>query len=270
MDKRICDHAAAIYARDVKKASEKHAQQFRDIHAEINRLGFQIRDGIAQGMIIAADASFVGERMRIRLESLREAFKDAGLQPSTEDFSQIWESIEEVYSTCLAQDRANPSRLRGNTLDRDIEPAAARHHDDVLAEFNVWRSRIGLVGVGASFTELDQVKSGEVRRVGNIFINNLGGNVALGNVNASGQTVIVAGDRRVLDAALSKVGLDHADLGELTEAIEMDGGRKPGSRVTEWIKAKASKVVTGGIKVSVSIGQQLLTEFLMQHYGLKK
>ena len=153
MDKRILDHATAIYARDLKQAYEQHAQQLRDIHAEIGRRGFQIRDGIAQGMIIAADASFVGKRMQVRLESLREAFKDAGLQPSTEDFSQIWKSIEEVYSTSLAQDRAKTSRLSGNTLDRDIEPAAARHHDDVLAEFNVWRSRVGLAGVRQSFTD---------------------------------------------------------------------------------------------------------------------
>jgi hypothetical protein len=35
-------------------------------------------------------------------------------------------------------------------------------------------------------------------------------------------------------------------------------------------KGKSIEVVTGVKKVSVSIGQQLLTEFLMQHYGLKK
>lgn len=124
--------------------------------------------------------------------------------------------------------------------------------------------------LGTSYDDLNHMKLEESERVKTVIINNLGGNVALGNVDASGQTVIVAGDRKVLDAALSKAGLDHADLGELTEAIQMDGGTKPGSRVTEWIKVKASKVVMGGIRVSVSIGQQLLTEFLMQHYGLKK
>ncbi len=108
------------------------------------------------------------------------------------------------------------------------------------------------------------------RRIESIVINNLGGNVALGNIDASGQMVILAGDRKVLDAALSKVGLDHTDLSELTKAIHKDGGTKPGTGVTEWIKAKASKVVTGGIKVGVSIGQKLLREFVMQHYGLKK
>ena len=102
------------------------------------------------------------------------------------------------------------------------------------------------------------------------MINNLGGNVAFGNLDASGQTIIITGDRKTLDTALTKAGLGHADLSELTEAIHNDGGTKPGTGVTEWIKAKASKVVVGGVKVGVSIGQQLLTEFLMQHYGLKK
>jgi len=37
----------------------------------------------------------------------------------------------------------------------------------------------------------------------------------------------------------------------------------------EWIETKTSKVVAGGIKVGVSIGQQLLTEFLMKRYALK-
>jgi hypothetical protein len=124
--------------------------------------------------------------------------------------------------------------------------------------------------LGTSYIDLNTIKPEEAERARTVVINNLGGNVALGNVDASGQTVIVAGDRRVLDTALTKVGLDHSDLGELTEAIQMDGETKPGSRVTEWIKAKASKVVTGGIQVGVSVGQQLLTEFLMQHYGLKK
>jgi hypothetical protein len=124
--------------------------------------------------------------------------------------------------------------------------------------------------LGTSYIDLNTIKPEEAERARTVVINNLGGNVALGNVDASGQTVIVAGDRRVLDVALTKVGLDHSDLSELSEAIQMDGGTKPGSRVTEWIKTKASKVVTGGIQIGVSVGQQLLTEFLMRHFGLKK
>ena len=32
---------------------------------------------------------------------------------------------------------------------------------------------------------------------------------------------------------------------------------------------KAAKVVAGGIKVGMDVGQRLLTEFLLQHCGLK-
>src|SRR5271169_1913651 len=97
--------------------------------------------------------------------------------------------------------------------------------------------------LGTSYTELSQVRSGDARRIESIVINNIGGNVALGNVNSSGQTVIVAGDRKALDAALTKIGLDRTDLIELTHAIQTDGGSETASSVKEWVKAKAAKVV---------------------------
>jgi hypothetical protein len=68
---------------------------------------------------------------------------------------------------------------------------------------------------------------------------------------------------------LAKAGLEQTDLESLTEAIQADGGEKPGTSVMEWVMAKASKVVSGGMKVGVNIGQQLLTEWLKHHYGLK-
>jgi hypothetical protein len=124
--------------------------------------------------------------------------------------------------------------------------------------------------LGTSFADLSVIKPEERERAKSVVIHNLGGNVALGDLDASGSTVIIAGDRKTLDEALTKVGLDKEDLNQLSEAILVDGGSKPGNRVSEWIQSKAGKVVTGGVKVGVSIGQQLLTEWLMQHYGLKK
>jgi len=129
--------------------------------------------------------------------------------------------------------------------------------------------------LGTSYTDLQQIKSNEAEKIHSIVINAIGGstNVAIGqaSIDASGQgqTVIVAGDRKSLDSVLTKAGLDLGDLEALTEAIQADGRKKPGAKVTEWIKAKASKVVASGVKAGVSIGQQLLTEWLMQHYGLK-
>jgi hypothetical protein len=127
--------------------------------------------------------------------------------------------------------------------------------------------------LGTSYADLNRIKPEQAERAKTVVINNLnnlGGNVAFGDMDASGQTTIIAGDRRTLDAALIKAGMDTADLNELTEAIERAKTSRSNDKVFEWIKAKASKVVAGGVKVGVSVGQQLLTEFLMQHYGLKK
>jgi AbiTii-like protein len=127
--------------------------------------------------------------------------------------------------------------------------------------------------LGTSYTDLRRIEPQEAKKVDSIIIQTTGGNtnVAFGNasVDASGQTVIIARDRHALDSVLTKAGLDQSDLDSLTEAIKADGQEKPGTTVMEWVRAKSSKVVSGGMKVGVSIGQQLLTEWLLRHYGLK-
>lgn len=124
--------------------------------------------------------------------------------------------------------------------------------------------------LGTSYADLSRIQPEEVERIKGVVIHNLGGNVALGDLDASGSTTIIAGDRKTLDTALTKVGLDKEDLNELSEAILVDGGSKPANRVAEWVQSKASKVIVGGVKVGVSIGQQLLTDWLLIHAGLKK
>jgi hypothetical protein len=79
-------------------------------------------------------------------------------------------------------------------------------------------------GLGTSYAELNRLKPEETAKAQNIVINNLGGNVALGDLDASGSTTIIAGDRKTLDAALVKAGMNQTDLAELTEAIQTDGG----------------------------------------------
>jgi AbiTii len=124
--------------------------------------------------------------------------------------------------------------------------------------------------LGTSYTDLHNVKPHEAERIRSIVINAVGGNVAVGNIDASGQTIIVANDRASLDHALIKAGLDKSDLNELSEAILVDGGSKPTSnKVSEWIQSRAGKIVVGGVKVGVDIGKNLLTEFLLRYSGLK-
>jgi hypothetical protein len=95
------------------------------------------------------------------------------------------------------------------------------------------------------------------------------GNVALGDLSLDKQTIIVAGDRKTLDTALTKSGMNQTDLAELTAAIQIDGN-KAGSTVAKWIGDKAEKMLINGSKMGASIAQQVLTEMLMQHYGLRK
>jgi L-rhamnose isomerase len=45
-------------------------------------------------------------------------------------------------------------------------------------------------------------------------------------------------------------------------------GKKPGSKVGEWVRQKASKVVAGGVSVGAKIGSEILTAWIKQHYGL--
>lgn len=129
--------------------------------------------------------------------------------------------------------------------------------------------------LGTSYTDLRKINSIEKQAgIQNIIFQNTGGstNVAFGeaSVNASGQVQVVInqGDRKALDEVLSRAGVDAVALQKLTQAIQGDGGKSPGSNVGKWIKENAGKVLSGGVKVGVSIGQQLLTGWLKQHYGI--
>jgi hypothetical protein len=124
--------------------------------------------------------------------------------------------------------------------------------------------------LGTSYGDLSRMRPEEIARVKDVVIHNLGGNVAFGNLDASGSTTIIAGDRKSLDTVLSKSGMGKEDLNELSEAILVDGGSKLGNGMANWIQSKSGKVIVAGMKVTASIGQQLLTEWLMQYVGLKK
>ena len=128
--------------------------------------------------------------------------------------------------------------------------------------------------LGTSYEDLRKVGPTDAEKIQGIVVQNTGGNtyIALGhgNLDASThtQTSIAIGDRHTLNSILGKAGLDAGDLKELTEAIQVDGDQKPGTKVVKWIEANAPKIVTGGVKIGVKIGQELLTQWLMQYYGL--
>jgi hypothetical protein len=128
--------------------------------------------------------------------------------------------------------------------------------------------------LGTSYTDLRKIESRETQaNIQNIIIQNTGGNtnVAFGQstLDASGQsqTVIAVGDRKALDAVLTRAGLGESELDALTEALAHDGA-KPGSKVTNWIKENAGRVLSGGVQVGSKIGQEILTAWIKAHCGL--
>lgn len=88
-------------------------------------------------------------------------------------------------------------------------------------------------------------------------------------MDASTQNAIAIGNTQALEKALKAAGLGAPELQQLKEALREDGDKKLGSKVGHWITENASKVVVGGVKIGKEIGQKVLTEWLMQHYGLK-
>jgi hypothetical protein len=127
--------------------------------------------------------------------------------------------------------------------------------------------------LGTSYVDLRKIESGDTEsKIQSIIFQNTGGNttVAFGqaSVDASQhQMVIAVGDRKALDEALTKAGLEKPDLDALTEAIQADG-EKPGNTVGEWIKKNGQKVLAGGVKVGTQIGQEILSAWIKAHYGI--
>lgn len=129
--------------------------------------------------------------------------------------------------------------------------------------------------LGGSYGDLDKLDSTEADKVQNIIVQNIYGGtsyLSLGDMSVEApthiETVINVGDRQKLDELLNAAGLEPADVKKLTKAIEADGGKKPGSKVGNWIKENASQVITGGVKIGAKIGAEILTAWLKQYYGL--
>jgi hypothetical protein len=75
------------------------------------------------------------------------------------------------------------------------------------------------------------------------------------------QQNIVTGDWEHLAKVLRTAGVSGPELDELSSAVK-DDGKTMGTRVKGWIEKTSPKVLSGGIKVGVSIGQTLLIEYL--------
>jgi hypothetical protein len=130
--------------------------------------------------------------------------------------------------------------------------------------------------LGSAADNFHDISPSKVEKIQQTIVNNIHGGTnyfASGhsNLNASASNVhfaISVGNRQELDSVLTKSGLVTEDLQGLTEAMRADGNQPLGSRVTTWITTNAHKVVAGGVKIGVSIGQELLIQWLKQYFGM--
>jgi hypothetical protein len=130
--------------------------------------------------------------------------------------------------------------------------------------------------VGEKDEDLKEITPEESQRVAQSIENNIyGGNVYIstGQSTMAATTVqqqqqnIVANDWEHLSKVLQGAGISESELTELGTAVKADG-KSMGAKVRSWIEKTAPKVLSGGVKVGVAVGQSLLQEYLKQYYGL--
>jgi len=130
--------------------------------------------------------------------------------------------------------------------------------------------------VGQTDDDLKTITEQDARKVDQTIVNNIfGGNVyvSTGQSTMTATTVqhqqqnIVAGDWEHLTSVLRSAGVSEPEISELSTAVKEDG-QKAGSKVKEWIKKTAPKVLSGGVKIGAAVGQTLLLEYLKQYFGL--
>lgn len=104
-------------------------------------------------------------------------------------------------------------------------------------------------------------------------------NIILGdsNVVAAGTNFsqvaanISAGDIKALLDSIRTIGIDEADLEDLTKAVKRDPpptkSNQFGPKVAAWIGKITSKAAAGTLKVGVDIASQVISKTLLKFYG---
>jgi hypothetical protein len=124
--------------------------------------------------------------------------------------------------------------------------------------------------VGEDDPDLKHVEPASESRINQTIIQNIHGGqafVSTGQSSMTVQTQNLTHNWANLAAPLQASGVSEPELKELSSAVDQDG-KTMGANVTGWIKRTAPKVLSGGVKVGIAVGQPLLTEFLKQYFGL--
>jgi hypothetical protein len=123
----------------------------------------------------------------------------------------------------------------------------------------------------------DKPKDLPVRQVDAAVVNYIygGTNVIAGaasDFTQIGTVQISEGDLVGFANSLKRLGIAQEDVEEATKALVEDGKPKTsavGKKVGEWIKAVGSKLGDAGLKIGTGAAQQLITQWMMQYWGLK-
>jgi len=83
---------------------------------------------------------------------------------------------------------------------------------------------------------------------------------------------ILEGDLVGVANSLGRLGIKQEYIEEATQALIEDGkpdGKTLGARASVWIKSVGSKLGEAGMKIGTGAAQQLITQWMLQYWGLK-
>src|SRR4029077_12952876 len=150
MEKSIQEYADALYMKAVSEERQKHTNELNEASKEMGRRGLT-RSGIALSRMMEVDAAFIGEQMKARLVSFQPAFDHIGAKPSQDELREIWKAAEDVYENGIRgivnsiQQRAQQAGMPPHNFNAEhVRSVAAHYHDEVLGDWNVWRTRLGI------------------------------------------------------------------------------------------------------------------------------
>jgi hypothetical protein len=87
-----------------------------------------------------------------------------------------------------------------------------------------------------------------------------------------GAVNIAKGDLVAVATGLGRLGIKKEYIEGATQALVEDGkpdGTTLGAKASQWIKTAGSKLGDAGLKIGTGAAQQLITQWMLQYWGLK-
>lgn len=87
-----------------------------------------------------------------------------------------------------------------------------------------------------------------------------------------GRIHIAQGDLGAFVDALRMLGIDQAHVEEATHSLLADGPPKekqPGPSLVQWLKTIGSKLGSAGVKIGTGAATELITQWMLQYWGLR-